>query len=134
MTPGFHGDPLLRISRDGSWPFVTVRDVTYRSGDGLVIVIPAGMATDLASIPPGLRWRKLIRQTALPGLLHDYLYTARGRQALEKALGRKLTREKGRALADRLFLEALEAVGVPRAVRTAMWLSVRLAGAARYKG
>lgn len=97
--------------------WITVGEIRYDSKlAGRVIVIPAGFETDLASIP-----RHLTALFPVNGvhrnaaIVHDYLYQA------------KLV-WCDRALADGVFLEAMEVLVEARWRRTAMWLGVRLGG------
>jgi len=78
------------------------------------ITVPTGFVTDLASIPriPGVR--ALIPQNGAhraPAIVHDFLVRSDGFD---------------RPLADRIFLEAMEAVGVKRWRRTLMFWAVRI--------
>ena len=91
---------------------------------GKRLVVPAGMVTDLASIPR--LFRSVVPQVAdhlIPALFHD--------AACEGLLG--LTR----AEADQMFLDFMEASGVGRVRRYAMFSAVRgyaLATGATTKG
>jgi len=83
-----------------------------------VITVPAGFETDLASVPrlPVVYWLCGGRANK-PAVVHDFLYT------------------KGilpRDVADAVFLEAMQAVGVPFIYRRLMWAGVRLGGASHY--
>lgn len=82
------------------------------SGD--VITVPAGFRTDFASVPRVL-WT-IVPPVGLYGkaaVVHDYLYILQDRTRLE---------------ADRIFLEAMEVLGVPKIQRTLMYQAVRLGG------
>lgn len=89
---------------------------SYPSVD--VIQVPAGFVTDLASIPRWL-WSVLPPhgQYAKAAIVHDYLYT--------KAIGSK-------AYADKVFLEGMEVLGVPKRKRKLMYTAVRLFGRGAY--
>lgn len=108
---GFHKAPILRVT-DKGWQLVY--RLTYESLAGEKITVPAGFDTDLASIPQ-------ILQAAIPvndkhraaAVLHDYLYTVRDRP---------------RAQADALFLEAMKLSDVRFTQRWAMYLAVRVGG------
>lgn len=84
-----------------------------------VIVVPAGTVTDLASVPrvlwmvfpPHGKWAKA-------AIIHDYLYA--------NAIGTKI-------YADKVFLEAMQTLGVPIVKRTLMYWAVRLFGRGAYK-
>jgi hypothetical protein len=109
---GFESPLDLRASAPGRWlllsplPYVTERGIRY--------VVPAGFATDLASIPRLLR-PLFDRNDAsrAPSVLHDWLYHAQ---------------QTTRAEADSLFLEALKRSGVGFARRWAMYAGVRAGG------
>lgn len=90
--------------------------------DGLCIVIPAGFVTDFASIPRGL-WN-LLPPTGRYGkaaVVHDFMY--------------RRTRWN-RAVCDRVFLEAMNVLGVGWLTRYAIYAAVRVFGGAhrRYEG
>lgn len=83
-----------------------------------LVVVPEGFVTDFASVP-----RAPLTYWLFGGIgdeaavVHDFAY------------------EKGivpRDVADDLYLEALEACGVPAWRRRAMWAAVRTFGASRY--
>lgn len=82
------------------------------------IKVPAGTVTDLASVPrllwvifpPHGKWAKA-------AIIHDYMYA--------NAIGTK-------KLADKIFLEAMEVLGVPKVKRTLMYWAVRLFGRGAY--
>lgn len=82
--------------------------------NGERIVVPAKFITDLASVPR-------IVQNIVPvnrahrhaAVLHDYLF---------------VIQDRSREAADKLFLEAMEAVGVGWLMRWTMYLAVRAGG------
>lgn len=83
-----------------------------------LVIVPEGFVTDFASVP-----RAPLTYWLFGGIgdeaavVHDFAY------------------EKGivpRDMADDLYLEALEACGVPAWRRRAMWAAVRVFGASRY--
>ncbi|HAF4828314.1 TPA: DUF1353 domain-containing protein [Salmonella enterica] len=84
-----------------------------------VIEVPAGFVTDLASVPR-IFWTFLPPdgKYAKAAIIHDYLY--------DNALRTK--RE-----ADRIFLDGMTVLGVPRWKRTIMYWAVRLFGRGKYK-
>jgi hypothetical protein len=85
----------------------------------VTIEIPLGFVTDFASIPPF--FQSLIQpfgRHAPAAVLHDYLY----------AIGQK----RARAIADRLFLNAMREAGVPAFRRSLMYRMVRLFGGGGY--
>lgn len=79
-----------------------------------VITVPAGTVTDLASVPrllwvifpPTGRYDKA-------AIIHDHLYT---------------TKARPRAEVDRIFLEAMQVLGVGKITRTLMYWAVRCFG------
>lgn len=102
---------------DARWivlaPLVYESDVAKRT-----ITVPAGFPTDLASVP------RLPVVYALCGgvarraaVVHDYLYTS-GRASRE--------------IADAVFREASEVIGVPWWCRWMMWAGVRVGGGSHY--
>lgn len=84
----------------------------YRSNDRWVYV-PRGFLTDFDSVPrvPGLH--ALVEGRAIKSaVIHDWLYH----------------KHAGRAYADRVFLDAMQAEGVPRAMRWVIYAGVRIFG------
>lgn len=83
-----------------------------------VIRIPAGTVTDLASVPRIL-WAIFPPhgRYAKAAIVHDYLYA--------EAIGSK-------AYADRVFLEAMEVLGVPLVRRKLMFWAVHWFGRGAY--
>jgi hypothetical protein len=120
-TPEFRSELTLREADDnvddGQW-VVCVSLVFASLVAGMVITVPAGFRTDLASVPrlPLIYWLCGGRANK-PATLHDYLYS---------------TGLVPRAIADAIFLEAMAAVGVPRVYRLLMWAGVRVGGASHF--
>jgi hypothetical protein len=84
-----------------------------------VISVPIDFVTDLASVPRLLWWWLPPHgRYAKAAIIHDYLY--------DNAIGT-------RAYADKVFLEAMEVLGVPRITRTIMYCAARLFGKGNYK-
>ncbi len=83
-----------------------------------VIEVPAGFITDLATVPR-IFWMLLPPdgKYAKAAIIHDYLY--------DNALRTK--RE-----ADRIFLDGMTVLGVPKWKRTIMYYAVRLFGRGTY--
>jgi hypothetical protein len=85
-----------------------------------VVSVPAGFVTDFASVPrllwsvfpPHGKWAKA-------AIVHDYLYA---------------TAKLSRSESDKIFLEAMCVLEVPKVKRILMYLAVRLFGASSYKG
>lgn len=100
---------------DPARPVRLVRPLEFETRRGRIVSVPAGFASDLASIPRIIRplIGKLERH-APAAVLHDWLYRAQ-----------TVTRAK----ADRLFLDAMAVMGVGRLKRLAMFAAVRLSGA-----
>ncbi|MGG5931286.1 DUF1353 domain-containing protein [Salmonella enterica] len=91
----------------------------YLSDDNSdIIEVPAGFITDLATIPR-IFWILLLPdgKYAKAAIIHDYLY--------DNALRTKWE-------ADRIFLDGMTVLGVPRWKRTIMYWAVRLFGRGRY--
>ncbi|EBC7338196.1 DUF1353 domain-containing protein [Salmonella enterica] len=91
----------------------------YLSDDNSdAIEVPAGFITDLATIPR-IFWSLMPPdgKYAKAAIIHDYLY--------DNALRTK--RE-----ADRIFLDGMTVLGVPRWKRTIMYWAVRLFGRGNY--
>lgn len=126
MNP--HRFPLPLIVEnlaDGSdFQFETVSPFVFRwSGTdeqpARDIVVPRGFRTDFASIPRVFRVALDPANDVAPAaLVHDFLYTC--------------GQFEERALADRVFLDALRANGVGWIRARTMWAAVRLAGGSRY--
>jgi hypothetical protein len=101
-------------------------------GDGEAeLHIPKGFKTDFASIPR--IFHRLLPKNGLydpAAVLHDYLYAANGDVALvyhddgEISSKRKFSREQ----CDRIFLEAMESVGVGWLKRKTIFRAVRCGG------
>lgn len=91
----------------------------YRDPDHGLIEVPAGFATDFASVPRlPLTFALLGQYGHAAAVLHDWLYGAG-----------KLSREA----ADRVFLNALRSSGIARWRAWLMWAGVRVGGASRYR-
>ncbi|HIC6968973.1 TPA: DUF1353 domain-containing protein, partial [Salmonella enterica subsp. enterica] len=91
----------------------------YLSDDNSdIIEVPAGFITDLATIPR-IFWILLLPdgKYAKAAIIHDYLY--------DNALRTKWE-------ADRIFLDGMSVLGVPRWKRTIMYWAVRLFGRGHY--
>ncbi len=80
----------------------------------IIIKVPKGFVTDLASIPWFARWLiSKVGRSAQAGVLHDWCY-------FKQLFPRKQC--------DDIFIEAMEVLGVPKWKRVAMHRSVRLFG------
>lgn len=83
------------------------------------IVVPAGFRTDFASIPRPLQgFLDAVNDVAPAAVVHDYLYTS---QYFET-----------RSIADRVFLDALQANGVGWIRARTLWAGVRVGGWTRF--
>lgn len=124
LTPGFQTPLDVRRLADRQWRLLA--PVEYISKTALtLIVVPVGFVTDFASVP---RWLPhvyaALDDVGQPAaVVHDYLYQT------HKIYHRRVTRP----LADRVFLEALEALGVSAWRRGLMYAGVRLLGWGAYK-
>ncbi|ECC7442679.1 TPA: DUF1353 domain-containing protein [Salmonella enterica subsp. enterica serovar Newport] len=91
----------------------------YLSDDNSdVISVPAGFITDLASVPR-IFWTFIPPdgKYAKAAIIHDYLY--------DNALRTKKE-------ADRIFLDGMTVLGVPKWKRIVMYLAVRIFGRGNY--
>lgn len=121
MKVTFLNEPHLAIVGNGdTWRLTEPFEVEIEEDDGRIerIIVPAGMDTDLASVPrlPGayLLFANRGRRSAI---LHDYLYAA----------------HRPRAWADAVFREAMRNEGVGFFSRFFMWLGVRIGGGSHYE-
>lgn len=109
-------DRLIVSKQDGKY-WVTERSFVYCIGDegsGEFVEIPKGFVTDFASVPK-LLWNIIppdgdYTQAAV---LHDYLY-------FKQVFPRKKC--------DKIFLEAMEVLQVPKWKRLVMFNAVRMFG------
>jgi hypothetical protein len=110
----------LRMQENYRWELLAEFD--YHVGSfpsDEVICVPVGTVTDLASTPRIL-WAIFPPhgQYAKAAIVHDYLY--------QQAVGSK-------PWADRVFLEAMEVLGVPRWRRVLMYWAVSWFGKGNYR-
>ena len=110
----FTSDLDVRILSGGDR--VLIRPLEYQSREGNYTA-PAGFVTDFASIPQVLRSLLDSRGTEKAATLHDYLYR---KQVVP------------RAMADRLFYDALRSCGVGWIKARLLWAGVRVGGWASY--
>lgn len=88
----------------------------------IIIPVEKGFITDFASTPRGLWW--LLPPTGKYGkasVIHDYLY---------KNEVQGVTKD----IADKIFLEAMEVLKVPKWKRQIMYQAVKVFGTKHYKG
>lgn len=116
MTPKFFN--TLVLSHGGKQRWKTYREIRYQSLHHGVFTVPAGFETDLASIPR-IFWPFLspAGKYAKAAVLHDWLY---------------VTKTVTRKVADELFLEAMEVLGVSWITRNVMYRAVRMGGGSGY--
>lgn len=111
---GFESRLLLVIDRPGQARWRLAEPLRYQAAPGLVVEVPAGLATDLASVPRLLRPLALADPlTAWAAVVHDWLYHS---QQLD------------RPAADALFYGALLDSGVPRFWAVVYYAAVRVGG------
>lgn len=100
----------------------------YDQQSGVVIRVPAGFNSDLASVPQVLQSLapKFGRHNRA-ALIHDWLYRNGGRPSDYSSM------RLGRAACDRIFLDVMKADGVGALLRWRMWFGVRIAGASSFQ-
>lgn len=123
-------EPLcVLIDNHPKEPFILAKEFYYGidSEHGHeYVVIPKGYRTDFASIPGLFRiFYERVGQHSKAALVHDYIYDTRG-VSLTTAPGVK--RPVSRSEADRIFLQAMEVLGVRYTKRRAFWFGVRVGG------
>lgn len=95
-----------------------VKELVYESDIAGTVTVPVGFETDFASVPRLPVVYMLVGNLAhLPAVVHDYLY----RYALVS-----------RKVADKVFLEAMNACGIWAWRRYPMYWGVRLFGGSCY--
>lgn len=100
----------------------------YDQQSGVVIRVPSGFNSDLASVPQVLQsLAPKFGLTDRAAIIHDWLYR-HGGQPSEHS-----TMRLGRAACDRIFLDVMAADGVPMLLRWRMWFGVRVAGASSFQ-
>lgn len=102
---------------DGTLALRLYRSFRYNVGgekSGIVVTVPAGFVTDLASVPRFF-WRIVppFGKYTPAAVVHDFLYSSQN---------------LSRAMADAVFLEAMGVLGVPKWKRVSMYLAVRCFG------
>ncbi|MGE0289682.1 MAG: DUF1353 domain-containing protein [Bradyrhizobium sp.] len=111
----FISDLVLRKERGARFTLGANLLYSYSAGEGdVIITVPAGTSTDLASIPRLMTPLFPVNDDhAAAAVLHDYLY---GERTI------------GRTLADAIFRKAMSELGVPAWKRWPIWAAVRLFG------
>lgn len=113
-------EPLILQPQDGMW--VTTRPLIYeigKKGSNLLIVVPEGFKTDLATIPR-LLWSVFSpfdSRTSAAVVLHDWLYTWQGFD---------------KSVADVIFYEAMGVLGVSQFKRILLYSAVIVCGSFYY--
>ena len=111
-----NGKPILQWQDNGKWTLI--EDFCYGTPDGEFFV-PAGLLTDFASIPKGLKMFFSVGAVlSRSALVHDWLYSSCS-----------VSRKK----ADITFRELLKIEGVNFSTRHLFYWGVRLFGAGHYK-
>lgn len=125
----FLGDGELHTAElDGSGAVLDRPFGFYSAQLGYVVIAPAGMSTDFASIPRFTQYFDFLGlfpkrgKEDRPAVLHDAGY----RRMLENADGQRLALTK--AQIDALFLEAMQVAGVKTVPRHAMYYAVHWFG------
>lgn len=113
-----------RLGEDGDYilqhDFVVAIEI---DGDRRAIAVPRGLITDLTSVPRLLRvFVGRVGPWLEAAILHDYLYIA------WQDVPGKSPRPRDRLFADTVMLEAMEAAGVGRLTRRAIYLFLRAFG------
>jgi hypothetical protein len=115
--------PLLTWVGGNQWRLEA--DYPYRDG-ATTITVPAGFRFDLSSVPRALWWLIAPFELSIAApLLHDFLYL---HGSLPPAGSVDPPRTYTRADADRIFVEIMQAEGVPAWRRLLGYAAVRLFG------
>ena len=115
MSAFLSKSPLDIGERSGQW--ITAGVIRYQSDIAKrVIEMPAGFVTDLASIPRSFMWLIPVNgKHRSAAIVHDYLYVTKPDWC-------------DRAMADGIFLEAVEVLGETKWRRRAMYAAVHVGG------
>jgi hypothetical protein len=141
IAPGHFGGKLVLVvefkkgfrpeTHAGRTLWAIERPFYYRTKAGDLITVPAGMTTDLASIP------RLVSGILPPdgpwlaaAMVHDELYATRGTANWHGYAGRTRAAPYTRAEADDILLEAMQALGVSGWQAWAIHTGVRAGGSA----
>lgn len=135
--PPFGGKLVLVVLQDKAHPatragrtlWALQRPLTYRTHAGDTITAPAGMVTDLASIPAAVSW-------LLPpdgpwvqaAVIHDELYITQGSCLWHGHPGRSRARPYSRAEADAILRDAMADLGLSGWREWAIYTGVRAGG------
>lgn len=108
----FKSVPILRVSSEYEWTLET--PLWYVTHSGEDIIVSPGFGTDLASIPRLFHSIVPVNgKHRAAAIVHDWLY---------------VQQDRTRADADRIFLEAMDDLGVRWSQRWAMYAAVRVGG------
>lgn len=123
--------PALRAtgSEDADYILGHPFEVTWTSdtGDEVSITVPAGMKSDLTSVPRYLRWiAGRVGPWLEAAIVHDFLYIA------WQSVPDRGPNNTDRRFADDIMLVAMRAAKVPAWLARAIWLGVRLGGSNGY--
>lgn len=119
MSLGLFMDELwVCPNKDGATWRVVHHAFRYQCADETIITVPPGFVTDFASVPRGV-WNMFPPWASYgwAAVIHDWLYKS---QTTTKAV------------ADLIFLEAMEMLGVPLTTRQILYHTVQFAGAAAW--
>lgn len=126
------GKPCIVQTKDGRTSWAVEKPFTYRTHAGDFITVPAGMTTDLASvprfawalIPPDGPWVQA-------AVVHDFLYLSRGTCILWENHPKGCTRATPytREEADQIIDQAMADLSVGIGARVAIWSAIRAGGA-----
>lgn len=117
MTDSFFSPLVLDYIDGRNWQVAEAFSYAVYLPEKIFITVPMGFITDFASIPRAL-WA-ILPPTGKYGkaaVIHDYLYNRANAQGWTKAM------------ADRVFYDAMGDLGVPQAQRWVMWQAVRAFG------
>lgn len=118
IKTGVRGDALYITERPYRLQYMMEGDEDWHQ-----VTVPAGMLTDLASVPWFARWLVgRVGRHLEAAIIHDFLYVAHrwdGDQAVQRAK---------RGFADKLMYQAMRDAGVNMVAAFAIYLAVRLFG------
>jgi hypothetical protein len=119
----FPDEMLARKTNGPLWELVQM--FRYRSAVLGWVMVPAGFATDLASVPWFARWYvSRDGEHTKPAVIHDYLYSPESAAVFP---------DLSRAQADRVFYEALLVRGIRVSLARLLYGAVRLGGGRSYR-